>query len=169
MLKKVSAEDLKKDEKISAIANAHVTTNVTFLFVAVTLLTFVVTIKNELFLKDQLLLTQLGIAIILFAYSIFARSKLIGSYNRVLSLFGKYSFTLGFVAFMNSIGIIMSALILKSSGIIFLSIYAAMMLAYGVVSGYTSKLDGRKVTIIKEVVSISVLIVFGLLHIIITY
>ncbi|MBP7708206.1 hypothetical protein KA107_00855 [Candidatus Pacearchaeota archaeon] len=169
MPKKESSEDFKKEEKISAIANAHVTTNVTFLFVAVTLLTFVVTIKNELFLRDQLLLTQLGISIILFAYSIFARSKLIGSYNRVLSLFGKYSFTIGFVAFMNSLGIIISALILKSSGIIFLSIYAFMMLAYGAVSSYTSKISGKKVTLTKEIASLVVLIVFGLLHIINSY
>jgi hypothetical protein len=169
MPKKEQSEDLKREEKISAIANAHVTTNSTFLFVAVTLLTFVITIKNELFLRDQLLLTQLGISIILFAYSIFARSKLIGSYNRVLSLFGKYSFTLGFVAFMNSIGIIMSALILKSSGIIFLSFYILIVLSYGFVSNYTSKLQGKKASITKEVITLIAIVLFGLLHIVTAY
>jgi len=164
-MQKQEEQSLTGKEKVAAKASAHVTTNSTFIFITVTVFTFIITINNELLKQDKFLAIQLSLAMLLFIYATFSRSKLISDYTGFLDGFGAYIFALAFVLFMNSLGILMAQLISKQIGILFISIYMLMILVYGVVGNIARLKNNRKIRITKEITSLLLAFFLGLLHI----
>jgi low affinity Fe/Cu permease len=70
---------------------------------------------------------------------------------------------------MNSIGILISTLIAKSQGVIFFIVLIFLMIIYGKIVGREHYEQVWKFKINREVILISLTIVFGLLHVLGVY
>ncbi len=111
-------------------ANLHIPINSTFVFISVTVLTFIISTRNELLQDNWLLAIQISLCIPFFIYSNIARSRIILTPSRIVDSFGSWTYTFAFVFFLNSCAILLSTLVFKSFGIIFISTSIFLMLIY---------------------------------------
>jgi len=111
-------------------ANLHIPINSTFVFISVTVLTFIISVRNELLQDSWLLAIQLSLCIPFFIYSNIARSRIIITPSRKVDNFGSWAYTIAFVFFLNSCAILLSTLAFQYLGIIFISVSILLMMIY---------------------------------------
>jgi len=122
----------KVDEKCELInkANLHIPINSTFVFISVTVLTFIISTKNQILKDDWLLALQIALCIPFFIYSNLARSRVVLTPSKAIDNFGSWAYTIAFVFFLNAAGILIATLTFQTLGVIFVIVTICLMLFY---------------------------------------
>ena len=111
-------------------ANLHIPINSTFVFISVTVLTFIISVRNDLLQENWILALQISLCIPFFIYSNIARSRIILTPSKKVDGFGSWTYTIAFLFFLNSCGILLSILAFQYLGIIFISVSILLMMIY---------------------------------------
>jgi hypothetical protein len=161
-------KELDKCELVNR-SGMHISINTTFVFISVSVLTFILSLNSQILRDNFLLSIQLALSIPLFIYANIARSRLIITPSKIVDSFGSLTYTLGFVFFMNSTGILISVLISQIQGIIFFLTLIILMIIYGKIVGKEHFEEIGKIKINRELILLSLTILLGLLPILGVY
>jgi len=159
-------EENIKEDKYAKKAGLYITTNMTLVFISVTLFTLIVAINSNLLKEDIFLAAQIVLQIPFIIYSSNALSRVSMHPDRVLDKFGIYTHAIGYCMFINSIGIIINLLVSTQLSIIFFSANIAFILVYGALVQRIHLRESGKIRISKELLSLAIVILLGLFHVI---
>jgi hypothetical protein len=153
-----------KENEIKSIV--HVTKDVTLLFIAFTIFTFIATISPDMLKNHILLSLQLVLSIPLFMSALLSRSRLGTSVNaQILDRFGSITFLIAYAFLINVVGIILDLIVTVAVSEVFFAANVLMVIIYSAVKGIHDKRE-RNFQISQDVVFLIFIILFGLLPVI---
>lgn len=161
-------KELEKNDLINK-SNLHVAINTTFVFISVTVLTFIISVKNEILKDDWFLAIQLALSIPLFIYTNIARSRVVLTPSKTIDNFGSWTYTFGFIFFLNSSAILISMLTYSTLGVIFMLVTIGLMLTFEMLVKPVHHDELGKFKIKRWIVLLAGFVLLGLLHIIRVY
>lgn len=129
MKKGVNQFELDKINLINK-ANLHIPINSTFVFISVTVLTFIISTNNQILKDNWLLALQVSLCIPFFIWSNIARSRVVITPSKKIDNFGSWAYTFGIVFFLNGSSILIATLAYQLLGIIFIGTTILLMLSY---------------------------------------
>ena len=127
--KQILEKELDKCELVNK-ANLHIPINSTFVFISVTVLTFIISTNNQILKDDLFLALQIALCIPFFIYSNIARSRVAISPSKAVDNFGSWIYTFGLIFFLNTAGILLATLAYTNLGIIFITTVIVLTLFY---------------------------------------
>ncbi len=152
-----------KENEIKSIV--HVTKDITLLFIAFTVFTFIATINAKILQDDFLLTLQLVISIPLFMSAVLSRSKLgISKKAKVLDQYGNITFLIAYACLINVVGILLNSIINNGTSEIFFIVNVLTVISYSIIK---IKHDSKEIysQISQDLIFILFIVVFGLLHV----
>lgn len=159
--------NFKKQEtdSIKDVAGMHVTFNSTFIFITVTLFTFIIAENGQLLKQDYFLGIQLILSILLFIYSSMSRSRNLKYNSNRLNKFAITCFSCGLVFFLNSVGILIFYLVSKNLSILFFIFYITIFMTYYTIIGIDRHELKKKIKVKKDLLILLIILFLGFFHI----
>ncbi|MFA7708902.1 MAG: hypothetical protein WCX82_02090 [archaeon] len=153
------------DNKASTTSSNKLVNNVSFLAIAITLFTFIITFNATVLKTNDFLAIQLVCSIPILISSCFTSTKL--GYTKRIFAWKNYNyilFTFGNILLINSIGILIAELVSLKIGLIYFIVNILVIIIYSVIRIHFEN-PNIKTRLYKDTLALGLIIIFGILPI----